>query len=203
MPRTRPCFADLRMSGIAVDVTGATAVAELVGGVVLVLQCLRVCRRLEIRCVTSATGACIGRCNIRNVFSVGLVAPAAGQLLVMLTRIRRRSVLEADGRPVRVLVARGAVALRDNVVWRLADRAHMVVAGSATAGDRRVIQLCRMPCQSSVAGIAGLRRRDVRARHPNRTYGVVARGAGDRASARMIKTCRRPCVGGMACLALS
>ena len=108
---------------------------------------------------------------------------------------------EMQHRPIRIAVAGGAIALRTHVRRWHTQRDAVVVTAHAVSDQGRVIQFCRFPRQSAVAGIALCRCWHVVRGQPDSVQRIVASLAGVRDNTHVIEPRRGPGIGGMAGLA--
>ena len=79
---------------------------------------------------------------------------AAGQCSRVIAWISAHGVHEMRQGPIRVTVASCAVELAVHMGDRHPQRNGIVVAAHTTAGQSRVIDLCGLPSERAVAGVA-------------------------------------------------
>ncbi len=186
---------------IAVHVAGAAAVGELADRVAHTLGVFRMACGSEITGMAAGAGTGICGRRIRHGLGIARMTGAAADIRAVLTWIGHAGMPEVHHIPVRIGVAAAAVATQVQMPRRYSDSREVVVTRGAGCHQVRVIDARRTPGECAVAGVAGLRGLNVRARHADGAHGVVAGGAGVRGDRRVIHACRSPGVGRVAAFA--
>ena len=144
MPR-RPGFGNGRQFGVGVDVAGASAVAELTEVVRQSLGGLLVGIGLKGIGMATAASRTIGRKLPRRLVRVGRMARRAAGRAFVIARVFSGRVREGHHRPVRVVMAGGAVERGRHVVGDFAGGGWV-----ANGGIDQVLEACIFPDNSTI-----------------------------------------------------
>jgi len=160
-----PGFRNRRQLGVCVDVAGTGAVLQFAAVVAQAFRRLLMRLRLERVCVAATTARPVGSKLPRGLVRVGRMTGRAGRRTAMLARILGRGVCKRHHRPVRIVMARGAIERCRHVVGDFPGGRTAVVATLAIGEQSRMIEAGRAPRQSAVTCAAVLGSWHVVARH--------------------------------------
>src|SRR4051812_15007964 len=150
--------------GIGVDMTRTGAILQLTDVVGQALSSLLMRLGLERVGMAATATRTISRELPGGLVRVGGMAGSAAWHAFVLARVLGRGVCERHHRPVRIVVARGAVERGRHVVGDFAGRGAAVVTRLTVGRESRVVEASRAPRQGTVARSAVLGRRYVIAR---------------------------------------
>ena len=160
----RPGFGNSCQLRVGVDVAGAGAISQFTEVVRQALDGLLMRFGLEGVGVTAAASGTIS-CELPcRLIRIGRMTGRATRGAPVIARVLSRRMRKGHHRPVRVVMARGAVQRGRHVVGDFSGCSTTVVAALAVGYEAGVIEAGRGPRESSVACTAVLRCRYVIAR---------------------------------------
>ena len=152
----RPWFGNGCQLGVGIDVTRASAIFQLAEVVGQALNSLLMRVGLERVGVAAAASRAICRELPRSFLRVRCMAGGAAGSAFVISRVLCRRMSKRHHRPVRVVVARGAVERSRHVVRDFSGRGTAVVAALTVGHEAGMIEAGRGPRQGAVACAAVL-----------------------------------------------